>query len=57
LPESRAENGVDHSLYAELLQKHVKDGVVDYQGFKREEGKLDQYLEILENTDPGALSM
>ena len=38
--------GVDHSLYSELLQKYVKKGVVDYEGFKEEEVSLDQYLSI-----------
>ncbi|MDZ7696355.1 MAG: DUF547 domain-containing protein [Deltaproteobacteria bacterium] len=47
---------VDNTLYAELLGKYVKDGVVDYQGFKDEEAKLDRYLKILEQTDPKALS-
>jgi hypothetical protein len=50
------ESVVDHSLYGDLLAAYVKDGVVDYQGFKQEEAKLDRYLEILENTDPDALS-
>jgi hypothetical protein len=47
---------VDHSLYRELLAKYVKEGVVDYQGFKNEEAKLDQYLKVLENTDTKELS-
>lgn len=47
---------VDHGLYSELLQKYVKKGVVDYQGFKKEEAKLDQYLGILEKTDTKKLS-
>ncbi len=42
-------------LYAELLDKYVKNGVVDYQGFKNEEAKLDRYLKILEDTDPKKL--
>ena len=29
-----AAQGVDHSLYVGLLKKYVKDGVVNYQGFK-----------------------
>jgi hypothetical protein len=41
-------NTVDHSLYAQLLQKYVKDGLVDYQGIKSEEEKLDRYLKVLE---------
>ncbi|MGD2126010.1 MAG: DUF547 domain-containing protein [Desulfobacteraceae bacterium] len=56
LPQSRAAEGVDHSLYAELLGKYVKNGVVDYQGFKNEEAKLDQYLKVLEETDTEELS-
>jgi hypothetical protein len=47
---------VDHSIYADLLNKYVKDGVVDYQGFKNEETKLDQYLTVLENIDTENLS-
>jgi hypothetical protein len=43
---------VDNTLYAELLDKYVKNGVVDYQGFKNEEANLDRYLKILEDTDP-----
>lgn len=46
---------VDNSLYAELLGKYVKNGVVDYQGFKDEEAHLDQYLKILAETDPKTL--
>ena len=47
---------VDHSLYSELLNKYVKDGVVDYRGFKNEEPLLDQYLEVLENVEVNSLS-
>jgi hypothetical protein len=47
---------VDHGIYADLLVKYVKNGVVDYQGFKSEETKLDQYLKVLENTDTKNLS-
>jgi hypothetical protein len=46
---------VDHSLYGELLGKYVRGGVVDYQGFKNEEKRLDQYLRKLEGTNPDAL--
>jgi len=47
---------VDHSIFAGLLEKYVKNGVVDYNGFKREETRLDQYLKILEKTDTKNLS-
>ena len=47
---------MDHSLYGELLNKYVKDGVVDYRGFKKDEALLDQYLEVLENIEVNSLS-
>ena len=50
-----AQASVDHGVYATLLEKYVKEGVVDYQGFKNEESKLDRYLTILENTDTKGL--
>lgn len=46
---------VDNTLYAELLKDYVKNGVVDYQGFKNEEAKLDRYLKVLEETHPESL--
>ena len=49
-------NVVDHSLYGELLGRYVENVVVDYQGFKNEEKKLDQYLKVLEKTDTKKLS-
>ena len=53
---SGASERVDHSLYADLLKKYVKDGVVDYQGFQQEEETLDRYLALLEQTDTNKLS-
>ena len=50
------ETVVDNRLYGELLKKYVRDGNVDYAGFKSEEKKLDRYLKILENVDPEKLS-
>ncbi len=51
-----AEAAVDNRLYAELLKKYVRAGKVNYAGFKKEEAKLDRYLEILEDVDPVGLS-
>ena len=47
---------VDHGIYATLLEKYVKQGQVDYRGFKTDEAKLDQYLKVLEKTDSDKLS-
>lgn len=47
---------VDNTIWAELLEKHVTDKRVDYDGFKQDEAELDQYLAILSSIDPTALS-
>ena len=47
---ARSAETVDHGIYAELLHKYVKDGVVSYQGFKNEEASLDRYLAVIEET-------
>lgn len=52
-----ADTLVDHGLYAELLHRHVHNGQVNYDGFKREESRLDQYLAILETVDPQDLTV
>jgi hypothetical protein len=51
-----SEGMVEHNLYAGLLKQYVKDGVVDYQGFKNEEATLDAYLKMLEQTNAEVLS-
>jgi hypothetical protein len=48
--------GVSHSLFGDLLHKYVSDGNVNYAGFQSEEDKLDQYLDLLQSTDPEPLS-
>jgi hypothetical protein len=53
---SFAWSAVDNTIYADLLQRHVKDGDVDYRGFKNDEAELDRYLDILAQVDPQALS-
>lgn len=49
-------SSVSHSLFGDLLQKYVAHGKVNYAGFQSEEAKLDQYLDLLQNVDPKALS-
>lgn len=51
-----AKETVDHRLFGELLKKYVKNGLVDYQGFKKDEATLDAYLTVLERVDTGRLS-
>lgn len=50
-----AQEVIDNSIYADLLKKYVKNGVVDYRGFKQEEVKLDKYLTILAQVKPDQL--
>ena len=56
ISNSRSDAPVDHSIYADLLEKYVHQGNVDYRGFKAEESKMDQYLKVLENVDSKNLS-
>ena len=47
---------VDHTLFSELLEKHVSEsGFVDYAGIKERE-ELDAYLNVLAATSPEELS-
>lgn len=50
-PAAETSRKPDHGIYAELLAMYVKDGVVDYAGFKKNEKKLDRYLEIFDFND------
>ncbi len=47
----QAQETADHNGYAALLKKYVKNGAVNYQGFKDEEAVLDKYLDVIEKTD------
>ncbi len=42
--------------YAALLAAHVRGGVVDYAGLKKDEARLSAYLDALAAVDPAALS-
>ena len=46
---------VDNSTFAELLGKYVQKGMVDYDGLKKDEARLDSYLELLERVDTAEL--
>ncbi len=45
-----------HAPFDELLQKHVADGIVDYNGWKNDEIALDGYLSRLSAVDPTTLN-
>ena len=45
----------DHGLLTEVLQQHVREGLVDYAALAQD-ARLDQYLALLNATDPDALS-
>jgi len=47
---------IDNQIYASLLTQHVRDNRVDYDGFKKDESMLDEYLDILSQTDAATLS-
>ena len=46
---------VNHEIWAELLGKYITPNGVNYTGFRKDEDRLDQYLKVLENTDPEKL--
>ncbi|MGD8342077.1 MAG: DUF547 domain-containing protein [Desulfobacterales bacterium] len=46
---------VNHEIWAELLANYITPDGVNYTGFKNAENRLDQYLRILESTDPEKL--
>lgn len=47
---------VNNELYASVLQKYVKNGLVDYAVLKANRDELDAYLEMMGQIEPGALS-
>jgi len=46
-PAGAVPAGVDHGPFDALLQAHVRDGMVDYQGFRDDVAELDRYLATL----------
>jgi hypothetical protein len=47
---------VEHQAWTELLDAHVRNGLVDYQGFKKDEARLDAYLATLDSSTPAELA-
>jgi hypothetical protein len=51
-----AKEGVDNHIYALLLKKYVTNNHVNYDGFKKDEKLLDEYLAVLSRTHVKQLS-
>ncbi len=51
-----ASAGVDNSIYASLLKQYVVNANVNYDGLKKDEEKLNHYLNLLSQTDAKAMS-
>ena len=45
----------DDAIYADLLARHVRGGLVDYQGLAADKAKLDTYLDSLAAADPSPM--
>lgn len=54
--KAMANNDIDNRIYASLLKKHVINNRVNYDGFKKDEKLLDEYLAILSHTNVKSLS-
>ena len=49
----QGQNKISHQAWNSLLAKHVSPyGLVDYDGFKKDEAKLNAYLELLSKNVP-----
>ncbi len=53
---AHAGTAADNRIFAELLTKYNNNGDVDYAGFKKEESRLDAYLDVLAEIKPASLS-
>lgn len=56
LPAVAISQTVDHSRYAGVLKRHVRNGLVDYEALKANRAPLDKYLEKMGAVDPDTLS-
>lgn len=50
-----ASAGVDNSLYAKVLDRYVKDGLVNYAALKEHRTDLDTYLDMMATVEVGKL--
>jgi hypothetical protein len=53
---AQAGAAADNRIFTELLTQYTHNGIVDYAGFKKEEARLDAYLDVLAGVDPNALA-
>ncbi len=54
MPPARP-NGIDHTLFTQVLADHVKNGVVDYKTIKTDQ-RFSQYIAMLQKFNPEALT-
>jgi hypothetical protein len=54
MPPARP-NGIDHTLFTQVLADHVKDGVVDYKAIGIDP-RFPQYIDMLRKSNPEALT-
>lgn len=54
-PRSLGAETMDNSIFAGLLKKHVTREGVNYEGLKKDEALLDNYLSMLSAIDPDSL--
>lgn len=54
MPPARP-NGIEHTLFTQVLADHVKDGAVDYKAIKTDP-RFPQYIAVLQKSNPEALT-
>jgi hypothetical protein len=54
MPPARP-NGIDHTLFTQVLAAHVKDGAVDYKAIKTDP-RFPQYIAMLQKSNPEVLT-
>jgi len=52
---AQEETSFDHSLYAGILDKFLKNGLVDYRALSADKTALEQYLNKIATLEPGTL--
>jgi hypothetical protein len=52
-PQYEDTEAIEHTIWSELLSKYVRtNGLVDYEGFKKDQNRLQEYLDLLSQNPP-----